>query len=151
MAHAFVRRAVDDLLAHATQPDRALQLVVDLGTLVAVSDGVIDDAEHEALTDLLDAAVGAHVAPVLVRAFVAEAREAVRRDGRVPTAERVGRALRELGVVTEGLAVAIHVARASEGVCAQEREVLDAIARASGAPTGTVSALVSSLGGAPTP
>lgn len=125
-ARPDLRTEVDKLLLRLGD-DAGLPVVVELGVLVAAADGVIDDAELEALAVLVDGSLGAHVDKKLVRHFVREARNVIQAEGTEAAAARIGGVLRDRDVGPEGLAVAEAIALASQGISDVEQAALDGL------------------------
>jgi tellurite resistance protein len=128
-ARPELRAEVEKLLLRLGD-DAGLPVVVELGVLIAAADGVIDDAELEALAVLVEGSLGGHVDTKLVRHFVREARNVIQAEGTAEAAARIGGVLRERDVGPEGLAVAEAIALASQGISDVERAALDALVSA---------------------
>lgn len=135
-----VEGALHAFLKKAGETNETLDLGVKVAVLVAAADGSIDDDEMHALAAVLAEVFGdmpEHIARVLVKDAAKHQEE---RD-RVELAREMGAKLAERGAVAEGLAVAIAIARTSEGVADAERALLEGLAEGAGEPGALEAAL----------
>jgi tellurite resistance protein len=108
--------------------------IIDIGVLVAIADGVIDEKERAVLRDvfqtLLETKLSGDVVDHLVTASVQVAKEA----GVESRARLIAEILRDCDAAEQGLLVALAIAYASAGFSAEERVVVERIADFTGVP-----------------
>jgi tellurite resistance protein len=116
--------------------------IIDLGVLVVIADGVVDDQEREVLLDLfqtlLDTTLSADIVDHLVTASMQVAKEA----GLEARTRLIAEILLDCDAVEPGVLVALAVAFASEGLSKEERSVIERIADAAELPRSRLDALI---------
>jgi tellurite resistance protein len=133
--------AVEALCTRFQSNEAGVAATIDLAVLVATADGRIDPAEMAALTVSLEAATKAQLAPAFVRHLVLASRQQVEATGAAAHAKLIGESFAAQGCVDEALRVALLVAMASDGLSHVERERIDIVAKAAGAPLDRVDVL----------
>lgn len=120
--------------------------IIDLGVLVVIADGRVDDRERAVLRDvfqtLLDTKLSAEVVDHLVTASV----EVVEAAGAESRARLIAEILVDCDAVEPGLLVALAVAYASEGFSRAERAVIERIADHAGLGRDRLDELVRRVG-----
>ena len=139
-----MQRLIDDLLAHFPAGDDGLIAVVDLAVLVAIADGRIDGAEMTALAESIEALVGSRLPASLVGHLVTESLAQIRALGTEECARAIGAMLSARAAAAEGLALALAVALASEGLSAAELTRITQVAEAAGVAPERLDALIAS-------
>jgi tellurite resistance protein len=127
-----IARALESLCTRVHAHERGAACVVDLLTLVASADGVIDDAEMEALSSALSALLGGERLPKYLRLLVQSSIDEIHKIGAAETMLRIAEVLTECDASEDGLVMAIAVAYASYGMCAPERAAIRALAGVTG-------------------
>lgn len=140
-----VQALVRFFLAKVRSNDEGVNAAIDLAVLVANADGKIDDAERRALNDSLAAIIGDTVAPIVARHLVSESKSKLAAVGPEARARDIGATLKANDAVREGLSLALAVAHASDGLSDVERERIQVVAEAAGAPVGLLDELAASL------
>jgi len=130
-----MQRQIDALLAHFPAGDEGLIAVVDLTVLIAIADGQIDGAEMTALEESIEAMVGGRVPASLVGHLVTESRAQIRALGPEECARAVGAMLASRGAAEDGVALALAVAWASDGMSAMELDRISQVAEGAGIDT----------------
>ena len=100
------------------------ELVVEIAVLLAQADGEIDTAESAALTETLQAAFGAALSEVVLRALIEEVVEAVAAEGAEARARALAVQLAEAGAVEPGVELARAIAESSGGVGEEEGRLI---------------------------
>jgi tellurite resistance protein len=108
--------------------------LIDLGALVAIADGNVDDEEIEALRQLLEPMLGAKLDTELVGYLIQASLRVIEAAGTGPRVRLLADILLDCDAVEEGLLVALAVAHASEGVSADERALIESLAAAARLP-----------------
>ncbi len=127
-----MQQQIDALLAHFPAGDDGLIAVVDLAVLVAIADGQIDGAEMTALSESIEAMVGGRLPASLVGHLVTESCAQIRALGPEACARAVGEVLAAHGAADEGIALALAIAWASDGLSTAELERITQLAEAAG-------------------
>ena len=116
--------------------------IIDLGVLVVIADGVVDEKEREVLLDvfqtLLDTKLSAEVVDHLVTASV----QVVEAAGAESRARLIAEILLDCDAVEPGILVALAVAYASEGLSKEERVVIERIAEFAELPRSRLEQLI---------
>jgi tellurite resistance protein len=142
-----MQRQIEALLAHFPVGDEGLIAVIDLAVLVAIADGQIDSAEMTALAESIEAMVGGRLSASLVAHLVTESRAQIRALGPDECARAVGAMLAARGAAEDGIALALAVAWASEGLSAVELDRINQVAEAAGIDAGHLDDLISAASG----
>jgi tellurite resistance protein len=100
------------------------ELVVEIAVLLAQADGEIDEAESSALVETLQAAFGASLAPMVVRALIEEVVDLVTAEGAEARAKALAAQLAEAGALDQGVQLAQAIAESSEGVGEEEAKLI---------------------------
>lgn len=121
--------------------------IIDLGVLVAIADGRIDEKERAVLRDvfqtLLETKLSAVVVDHLVTASVQVANEA----GAESRARLIAQILRDCDAAEAGLLVALAIAYASAGFSSAERKVVERIADFARVPRPRLEELIARVSG----
>jgi len=107
---------------------------IDLGVLVANADGVVDENETAALGEIFEALFGARFNFELVGFLIQASREVIEAAGVDSRVRLVAEILKDCEAVEQGIAVALGVAYASEGLSDAERGIITRIAKAAELP-----------------
>ena len=99
--------------------------VVESAFLVANADGVFDDTERAAFLQVVSSACGGSIAERQVAALLADLADQLEEDGLSKRIEMVARTITRPEHAREVLRIAGLIAHVSEGVSAQERDVLE--------------------------
>ena len=137
-----VMAAVETLCMRFESGDYNPTPIIDLGVLVANADGAVDAAEIEALGDVVQRLLGAHLDAEMVGYLVQASLDVAVKAGVVSRARLVAEILMDCDTVEEGLTVALAIAFASDGLSPSERALIESIARATELPAGRLDALV---------
>jgi tellurite resistance protein len=137
-----MQRQIDALLSHFPAGDEGLIAVVDLTVLIAIADGQIDGAEMTALEESIEAMVGGRLSASLVGHLVTESRAQIRALGPDECARAVGSMLAARDAAEDGVALALAVAWASEGLSAPELDRITQVAEAAGIEPGRLDELI---------
>lgn len=127
-----IQPLIDEVLTHFEKGDSGYATIIDLAVLIAMADGKIDAIEMAALTESVEAIVGARLVPSVAKHLVTQSRADVREKGVEASAKSIGEILAKHGAAEDGLLFGLAVAWASEGLAPAERERLEAVARAAG-------------------
>lgn len=123
---------------------------VEAGYLTALADGGVDATEREVLVKAVELLSQGLVIEWETESLVDDCEKRAKADGVPASAERVGKALKELGQGEAGLFVAALVARATKGVAKSEADVIKAVGKAAGVSNDKIRDIVkraTSLGG----
>ena len=108
--------------------------IIDLGVLVVIADGVVDDREREVLLDLFQTLLDTKLSPEVVDNLVTASMQVVEAAGAESRARLIAEILLDCDAVEPGILVALAVAYASEGLSKEERVVVERIADAAELP-----------------
>ncbi len=125
--------------------------IIDLGVLVAQSDGVIEDQELGLLRELFGELLGTKLRGKLAQHLVDASLEVTKMAGAEARIRVLAEVLADCGAVEEGLIVAASIANASHGIGPNETKLLEALAKACRAPAGLLSAVIKRVEKAPVP
>jgi len=131
---ALLQPAVEALCNRFPSSEAGVAAAIDLAVLVAAADGRIDPAEMSALSVSLEAATKTHLAPAFVRHLVHASRQQIDAAGASSRAKLLGESFAAQGCVDDGLRLALLVALSSDGMSSVEREKIELVAQAAGAP-----------------
>jgi tellurite resistance protein len=146
--HPSLAADIDALCIAFKDSQYGLTPVVDLATLIACADGVVDEAETEALVHTLRRLLGPLMPEKVARQLIDASLDVVRGAGVEMQASTVGLALAARGMVEQGLALAVAVALASNDVSPEERRAIEIIASAAGYPLVQLNVLIDRVRGA---
>ena len=125
--------------------------IIDLGVIVAQSDGVIEDEELALLRELFGELLGTKLRGRLAQHLIDASLEVTKMAGADARIRVLAEVLADCGAVEEGLIVAASIANASHGIGPNERKLLEALAKASEAPAGMLSQVIARVEKAPVP
>ncbi len=128
----IIARALESLCTRVHSHERGVACVVDLLTLVASADGVIDDAEMDALSSSVGVLLGGVRLPKYMRLLVQSSVDEIHKVGAAETMLGIAEVLSETDAVEDGLVMAVAVAYASYGMCPPERATIRALAGVAG-------------------
>jgi tellurite resistance protein len=115
---------------------------VEAGYLAARADGEVDKTERDTIVRTVEMLSQGLVLEWETESLLDECRDLVNKDGPGTRAEKIGKALHDLGQAEAALLVAAFVARATNGVEKSEAEMLKAIGKAAGVGTDKVRDIV---------
>jgi tellurite resistance protein len=141
----LVLRAIAAIRSRVLSHEHSLTSIVDLATLVAVADGVIDEHEEAALAAWLSRLLHQELGTEGVQSLVRSSLAVTRGVGAETVIRAIAHDLRTCGVAEEGLLLALAVGYVSDGLSAVERAVADQLARALAIPAERVDALARSI------
>jgi tellurite resistance protein len=142
----YVREAIERLLAKFEQGDYNPTPIIDLGTLVANADGVVDAQEIETLQQILEPLLGAQLDGELVGYLVNASLTVIKAAGVEPRMRVVAEILMDCDAVEDGIIVALAVAYASEGLSEAERSLVTQLAKTCELPDDRIAALIARVG-----
>jgi tellurite resistance protein len=116
--------------------------IIDLGVLVVIADGVVDDKERAILLDVFQTLLGTKLSPEVVDHLVTASMEVVEAAGAESRARLIAQILLDCDAVEPGILVALAVAHASEGLSKEERVVIERIADAAEMPRARLEVLI---------
>lgn len=125
--------------------------IIDLGVLVAQSDGAIEDDELALLRELFGELLGTKLRGKLAQHLIDASLEVTKMAGAEARIRVLAEVLDDCGAVEEGLIVAASIANASHGIGPTETKLLEALAKASNAPSGMLAAVIKRVEKAPVP
>lgn len=125
--------------------------IIDLGVLVAQSDGVIEPEELGVLRELFGELLGTKLRGRLAQHLVDASLEVTKMAGAEPRIRVLSEILVDCGAVEEGLIVAASIANASQGIGSSERALLESLAKACNAPADLLSRVITRVEKAPVP
>lgn len=108
--------------------------IIDLGVLVVIADGVVDDKERDVLLDLFQTLLDTKLSPEVVDHLVTASMQVAEAAGVESRARLIAEILLDCDAVEPGILVALAVAYASEGLSKEERGVIERIADAAELP-----------------
>jgi tellurite resistance protein len=118
------------------------RVAVEVGYLVALADGQIDDAERATLARAIETLSAGAVIEWETETLLDECEERAAGEGAEKRAEAAGKQLAELGFAPAGLLVAAVVAGASKGIDKKEADVLKSVGAAAGVTADAVRDIV---------
>jgi len=142
----YVREAIERLLGRFERGDYNPTPIIDLGTLVANADGVVDAQEIETLQQILEPLLGAQLDGELVGYLVNASLSVIKSAGVEPRMRVVAEILMDCDAVEEGIIVALAVAYASEGLSEAERALVTQLAKLCEVPDDRIAALIARVG-----
>lgn len=116
--------------------------IIDLGVLVVIADGVVDDKEREVLLDLFQTLLDTKLSPEVVDHLVTASVQVVEAAGAESRARLIAEILLDCDAVEPGILVALAVAYASEGLSNEELKVIERIADAAELPRARLDRLI---------
>ncbi|HVJ89097.1 MAG TPA: TerB family tellurite resistance protein [Labilithrix sp.] len=116
--------------------------IIDLGVLVVIADGVVDERERVVLCDVFQTLLGTQLSPEVVDHLVTASMEVARAAGPESRARLISEILVDCDAVEPGLLVALVVAYASDGLSHEERVVIERIADGAGLPRARLDELI---------
>lgn len=125
--------------------------IIDLGVLVAQSDGVIEDEELGLLRELFGELLGTKLRGRLAQHLIDASLEVTKMAGADARIRVLAEVLADCGAVEEGLIIAASIANASTGIGASEKKLLEALAKAAEAPSGMLAKVIARVEKAPVP
>ncbi|MBX3199192.1 MAG: TerB family tellurite resistance protein [Labilithrix sp.] len=138
----IVAAAIDQLCAAFERGGYNPTPIIDLGVLVVIADGVVDDKEREVLLDLFQTLLDTKLSPEVVDHLVTASVQVVEAAGAESRARLISEILLDCDAVEPGVLVALAVAYASEGLSKEERVVIERIADHAGLPRARLEQLV---------
>lgn len=108
--------------------------IIDLGVLVVIADGKVDDKEREVLLDLFQTLLDTKLSAEVVDHLVTASLQVIEAAGAESRARLIAEILLDCDAVEPGILVALAVAYASEGFSNAERVVIERIADAAELP-----------------
>ncbi len=115
------------LVQTRSTPDAA-NSVVDLLCLVAQADGVINEAEREALAVVLKALMGTHLHEAVVKHLIRSSLREIASQGVDKKIATIGATLLTCQLAEDGLVLAMMIAYTGDGLTAPERAILKKLA-----------------------
>lgn len=125
--------------------------IIDLGVLVAQSDGVIEDEELGLLRELFGELLGTKLRGKLAQHLIDASLEVTKMAGAEARIRVLAEVLDDCGAVEEGLIIAASIANASHGIGPVETKLLESLAKACNAPAGMLAAVIKRVEKAPVP
>ena len=116
--------------------------IIDLGVLVVIADGVVDEKEREVLLDVFQTLLDTKLSPEVVDHLVTASVQVVEAAGAESRARLIAEILLDCDAVEPGILVALAVAYASEGLSKEERVVIERIADAAELPRSRLEQLI---------
>ncbi|MBX3207014.1 MAG: TerB family tellurite resistance protein [Labilithrix sp.] len=139
----IVAAAIDQLCVAFERGGYNPTPIIDLGVLVVIADGVVDDKEREVLLDLFQTLLDTKLSPEVVDHLVTASVQVVEAAGAESRARLIAEILLDCDAVEPGILVALAVAYASEGLSKEERVVIERIADAAELPRARLDQLIS--------
>lgn len=119
--------------------------IIDLGVLVVIADGTVDDKERAVLLDLFQKLLETKLSPEVVDHLVTASVQVVEAAGAEARARLIAEILYDCDAAEAGLVVALAVAYASDGFSAPERIVIERIADAADVPRERLEELIAKV------
>jgi tellurite resistance protein len=119
--------------------------IIDLGVLVSMADGTVDENEREMLLELFQRLLGTELSPEVVGHLVTASMEVAKEAGIDSRARLLAEILLDCDAVEAGILVALAVAFASEGLSKDELGVIERIADAAKLPRARLEKLVARM------
>mgnify|MGYP001321734156 CR=1 FL=1 len=138
----IVEAAIDQLCGAFERGGYNPTPIIDLGVLVVIADGVVDDREREVLLDLFQTLLDTKLSPEVVDHLVTASMQVVEAAGAESRARLIAEILLDCDAVEPGILVALAVAYASEGLSKEERVVIERIAEFAGLPRARLEQLI---------
>ncbi len=138
----IVAAAIDQLCAAFDRGGYNPTPIIDLGVLVVIADGVVDDREREVLLDLFQTLLDTKLSPEVVDHLVTASMQVVEAAGAESRARLIAEILLDCDAVEPGILVALAVAYASEGLSKEERVVIERIAEFAELPRSRLEQLI---------
>jgi tellurite resistance protein len=138
----IVTVAVDQLCAAFERGGYNPTPIIDLGVLVVIADGVVDEKEREILLEVFQTLLDTKLSPEVVNHLVTASMQVVEAAGAESRARLIAEILLDCDAVEPGILVALAVAHASEGFSKEERVVIERIADAAELPRARLEQLV---------
>ena len=140
-----IKSVASRVAARIANKQAAVARMVELVMLVARADGVIDDAEREAIVTFAEELLGPLGSREAIERVVSEQAAGLDPASLAAQCDAIGKALANADVVTEGIELAIHIALASDGLADSEKDVIYAIAKSAGATPEQTALLIARL------
>ena len=125
---SLIARSLESLCIRVRAHPRGVACVIDLLTLVASADGVIDDAEIDAITSAVGVLLGGIRLPQYMQLLVRSSVDEIHKLGAAETMLGIAEVLSECRAAEDGLVMSIAIAYASYGMCPPERATIRALA-----------------------
>jgi tellurite resistance protein len=125
----MIQQAARNLCERFDSNDYNPTPIVDLGALVANADGTVDKDELEALCQMLEPMLGTQLNTEIVGYLVEASLRVLEAAGVQPRIRLIANILMDCDAVEEGMVIALAVAHASDGLSAEERKVIESLAR----------------------
>lgn len=138
----IVAAAIDQLCAAFERYGYNPTPIIDLGVLVVIADGVVDEKEREVLLDLFQTLLDTKLSPEVVDHLVTASMQVVEAAGAESRARLIAEILVDCDAVEPGILVALAVAYASEGLSSEEQKVIERIADAARLPRARLDRLI---------
>lgn len=116
--------------------------IIDLGVLVAIADGVVDEKERAVLRDVFQTLLETKLSGDVVDHLVTACVQVVEAAGAESRARLIAEILRDCDAVEPGILVALAIAYASAGFSVEERVVIERIADFAGVPRSRLEELI---------
>lgn len=139
---AIIAAAIEDLCSSFARQGYNPTPIIDLGILVAMADGMLDESERSMLREIFQALLETSLSAEVVDHLITSSLDVMKAAGAENRARLVGAILQDCDAVEPGILVALGVAFASEGLSAAERTVVDRIAKAAGLPMARLNELI---------
>lgn len=138
----IVATAIEQLCAAFERGGYNPTPIIDLGVLVVIADGVVDDEERAVLLDLFQRLLDTKLSPEVVDHLVTASMQVAETAGAESRARLIAKILVDCDAVEAGLLVALAVAYASAGLSKEERVVVERIADAAELPRSRLDQLI---------
>ena len=125
--------------------------IIDLGVLVAQSDGSIEPEELALLRELFGDLLGTKLRGKLAQHLIDASLEVTKMAGADARIRVLAEILVDCEAVEEGLIVAASLANTANGIGAGERTLLESLAKSCSAPPGTLARVIERVEKAPVP
>jgi tellurite resistance protein len=116
--------------------------IIDLGVLVVIADGAVDDKERGILLDLFQTLLETTLSPEVVDHLVTASMQVAEEAGAESRTRLIAEILLDCDAVEPGVLVALAIAFASEGLSKEERVVIERIADACALPHSRLEQLI---------
>jgi tellurite resistance protein len=141
----IVVTAIDQLCAAFDKGGYNPTPIIDLGVLVVIADGGVDEKERAVLLDLFQTLLGTTLSPEVVDHLVTASMAVAKEAGMESRTRLIAEILLDCDAVEPGVLVALAVALASEGLSKHERVVVERLADAAELPRARLEALIARL------
>lgn len=125
--------------------------IIDLGVLIALADGTIDDEELSLLRELFGELLGTKLRSRLAVHLIDASRQVIDMAGQQSRIQFLGDILYDCDALEEGLIVAASIAYATKGVGTEERQVLEKLTQAAKGPSDLLDRVLVRVKTAPMP